>query len=233
MNVTKHGRSRHPSSPLSSGRKRFGPGRSPCARARGFTLLELLVVVLIAVGLIFFLSALYQTVGRTMVMLDNVENEWRAEQFIRRQYLLAHRASVDFDLFEAAGDTLSFVSYKSARHGEHGPPTLVRYRFAPEEARLVYQERSLPAWWQRSSSLNFSALLSEPDGWWEETALHQVGSVSFSYLAPGIDSDRWREIWDNRKALPQLVRVRIERARESRDVVLETGVLSFFTPSGF
>ena len=38
---------------------------------------------------------------------------------------------------------------------------------------------------------------------------------------------------NNRKALPQLVRVRIERARESRDVVMETGVLSFSTPSGF
>ncbi len=133
------------------------------ARVHGFTLLELLVVVLISVALIVFLSSLYRTVGRTVVMLDNIEDEWRTEQFMRRQYLLAHRASVDFDLFEGTRDSLSFVSYKSARHGEHGPPMLVRYRFAPEEARLVYQERSLPAWWQRSSSLNFSALLSEPD----------------------------------------------------------------------
>jgi len=199
----------------------------------GFTLLELLVVVLISVALIAFLSSLYRTVGRTVVVLDNIEDEWRTEQFMRRQYLLAHQASVDFDLFEGTRDSLSFVSYKSARHGEHGPPVLVRYQFAPEEARLVYRERPLPPWWQGSRSLNFSSLLTAQDGWWEETALRQVGSVGFRYLVPGIDSDPWREDWNNRKALPQLVRVRIERARESRDVVMETGVLSFSTPSGF
>jgi len=205
----------------------------PIPRARGFTLLELLVVVSVSIVLVAMLAGLYRMVGRTAVTLANAKGEWGAEQFLRRQYLVVHPATLALDLFRGHKDALGFVSYRSARHGENGPPVLVRYEYEPSRKRLVYRERDLPPWWGEDARLSLRQRLDAPDAWWEDTAFYQVDGVDFRYLDSITNTLRWREQWEDKTSLPPVIQLDITRLGERKAVVLETEVLSFFMPSGY
>jgi prepilin-type N-terminal cleavage/methylation domain-containing protein len=206
------------------------------SRSRGFTLLEMLVVVLLSLVLIGLLTTLYQMVGRTLITLQSHESSWIAEQFLRRQYLAVHPATVDEDLFAGGPTSMSFVSRKSARYGEHGPPVWVRYRYVPAEGRLEYREHDLLPWWETEGANPFPERPSwDKRVWWEDTIFAGVQSAEFSYFSPDAQQVQWQWLtqWHRTAAIPQLVRIQFSVAGERRMVVLETGVLSSFMPSGY
>lgn len=202
-------------------------------RCSGFTLLELLVVVSISTLIIATLTALYRMTTRTAVTLTHSEDEWGAEQFLRRQYMLVHPATLDLGLFEADEDSLAFVSYKSARHGENGPPVLARYRYQALENRLAYQEQDLPAWWETRGADLARRLLEKTDGGWTDIAFYQVDRAEFGFLVRTPDRVRWQRRWNDRKTLPQLIKLEMQRLGEQRVLIIENAVLFYSTPSGY
>ena len=205
----------------------------PCQPAGGFTLVELLVVILIATTLVVFLTALYRMVGRTAVGLSKMGDEWTASQFMRRQYLLLHPATLDFGLFRGNETELAFVSYVSARHGETGPPVLVRYRYEPDRGRLLYEEADLPPWWQDNAPSLNEQLFALIGDWWQDTVYVQIDSLRFGYAAPALTGNQWQTRWDQSNSEPQLVRIELTRLGTRRSLVLETGVLSSSMHSGY
>lgn len=202
-------------------------------RSAGFSLLELLVVIAVSAVLIVLLNQIYRVVARSTTGVGSVAQAWSSEQFMRRQYLLQHAATTHFNLFEGRAGTLRFVSNKSARHGEHGAPVIVRYHFDVERNRLVVYERDLPPWWDDAAALRIARAANDEQGWWQDTVLIGVAAARFSYRTTGVAQEEWQTQWDTPGTAAPLVRIELSHSGHERVIVLEAAALSFSTPSGF
>ena len=122
------------------------------SKARGFTLLELLVVVAVSAALIALLGLVYRQVQRTGQGLGAAESDWQVQVFLRRQIAARDERFDPLALNEGDTTSLRLVSRYSAAHAMAGPPVLAHYLFLPNQERLVYRETPLPPWWTDGQS---------------------------------------------------------------------------------
>jgi len=202
-------------------RARAGSTRS----IAGFTLVEVLVVVVVSTGIILALTLLYRTTGRAAQALQENQGDWAAEQFLRAQMRAIAADKLALELFSGKADEVVFVSRRGAAAGFDGPPVLARYRLDAEN-RVTYAELPLPGWWRGEDrvpadalrrSLEDLALVPTP-------LLAGTDNFSFAYRDPGVEA-RWLARWNEPSRLPALVRVSFTRAGRAEEIVLETGYL--------
>jgi len=194
--------------------------------SRGFTLVEVLVVVSISAALILMLTLLYRTAGRATAALQTNRADWNTEQFIRSQGRTMAPQPRALELFVGRRHELAFVTFRSAAAGHDGPPVFVRYRYDPESGRLTYQERRVPQWWRSAEPYSVILLLREfDDGKPVPIDLYRgIDELAFAYHGPAREA-RWQERWDERAQLPVLVRLQLRRAGRTEEILLETGNL--------
>lgn len=201
----------------------------PRFRRRGFTLIEILVVVTISAAIVMALSLLYRTTGRAAVALQTNQGDWSTEQFLRGQLRDLPMDRFSLAAFDGRRETLLFLTRRSALASHDGAPVVVRYRYDAARARLEYQERPAPAWWRDVPSADgrYSAILLFREfegGKPVPTLLLQgVEDLSFAYRAAGRDA-RWTERWDDPKQMPALVRMQFRRGGKPVELVMEAGM---------
>jgi prepilin-type N-terminal cleavage/methylation domain-containing protein len=203
------------------------------SKARGFTLLELLVVVAVSAALIALLGLVYRQVQRTGQGLGAAESDWQVQVFLRRQIAARDERFDPLALNEGDTTSLRLVSRYSAAHAMAGPPVLAHYLFLPNQERLVYRETPLPPWWTdgqsavafRSATLADATLTSN-----EQVLLAGVTALRFAY-GDGSDTG-WRDSWllfaDSEP--PPLVRLRFDRLGSPVEWMMPTRHLRYALP---
>lgn len=194
--------------PLAGRQVKSGSGR----RARGFTLLELLVA-LVLFGLIAVLLLGGLRFGARVWEAGVASNErafevQMAQTFIRRQLSRA-RAPVPVEgrespyfPFEGTREAVGFVSTLPAHLSVGG---LHRLSFYVTEASG--RKRLMVSWRLLQDEADGGA---QNDGE-EFLLLDRVEGVEFSYLGRDKEGEPgWRESWEDEQRLPALVRMRVE-----------------------
>ena len=115
----------------------------------GFTLIEILVVLVISVGLVITMGLLFRAVAHTTLILRGGNDEWALQSRLREQ--LRHVLTLpDEALFRGDRNEVTFATWKSQRDGHTGKPVIVQYRHEPRERVVYYRESEFPAWWPTS-----------------------------------------------------------------------------------
>ncbi|WP_031433495.1 type II secretion system protein GspJ [Methylomarinum vadi] len=196
---------------------------------KGFSLLELLVVITISSALIIFLSQLHRMVGHAAQTLFSNNDDWLFERFARKQFWHLDSNLLTSELTHWHRDEIIFVSRYSARYALDGPPALVRYHLDDSKNAIVYTETLLPPWWDgQLERFRHRDLFQASEGQWQSNALTQVEDFSFSFF----NGTRWGDTWDSGEQLPALVKMQFSKGGMHTELVLETKALSFSIPSG-
>lgn len=208
---------------------------SHLARQTGFTLIEVLIALSLAMGAIVLGVALYRTVGQATQGGRNAEREWVTEQFLRAQAVAADHAAIKRrSLARKASFEFGFVTRRSAQWGEDGPPVLAVWRYRPLDGSLQYHEAALPPWWpeDRPPQAAYDDLANRSGpGTWDGPIFPDVASVQFAYW------NERRQTWDSDDADPSalapVVRMALRHAGAERVYAFATkGALSSFSSSG-
>lgn len=118
----------------------------PCRRPRGFTLIEILVVLVISVGLVITMALLFRAVARTTVLLRGGNEEWLLQSQLREQ--LRHVLIVPSEPpLSGNQKEVMFTTWRSQRDGHRGKPVIAQYRYEASEHTVYYRESEMPAWW--------------------------------------------------------------------------------------
>ena len=203
---------------------------------RGFTLLELLISMSIAMTLILLSSELYQAVNRFGNQRLNTLRDFGAEQFVRNQYEFADSALNErLQAVIIRRDELSFISRRSAQWGLEQRPVLVTYKFNAATNTIAYTEQGLGAWWGRSEEVMRAELenlrYNTVSDSYKNTIFTNVEEFKMQFW----DSvkRRWINEWSERKSIPPIARLTIKQLNETREIVLAGGVLSWSSVYGF
>lgn len=189
--------------------------KSSCAArtGSGFTLIETLVVLVISVGLVILMTALYRSVGLAAIALGGNDKEWLFQDQLRRQ--LRHG-------FAPPGKTarpisgkatqLLLLTWSGRQNGLAGRPVLAEYHYRPTTRDLVYRELDLPAWWSDfpANGHRLDRLASELNGVREHKLLTGIDGFGFRYHANGRAAIHWDDSVDVGEPAP-LVEVQFER----------------------
>ena len=195
------------------------------SRAGGFTLVEILIVMVICIGLVALVTGLYRSVAQSALALRSGGHEWSAQRQMRDQLLhLFVVSQITGRSVEGAATELTVFSWQSRASGTSGKPVLAHYRYDEPNRVLYYQEQVLPAWWEGAafdlSPLKYEALQSKPS-----QLLTGVEDLSFRFLpadATDIKSQQWRPTWTQESKVPRLVELRFSRAGRSYTLWFET-----------
>jgi len=204
-------------------------------RCRGFTLLEILVVLVLASGIIVALAQLYGTVATAGILLRSGNSDFAAEQFMRRQTLQAFSLETRPFQFHAERDVLLFSTRHSLVSGIHGAPVVAYYFFDRSRRALIYREAPAPPWWQASgqgqTSLqapptptieaqlgNFRSGtgVSEP-----QTVLYGITNLEWAFLTGLATDNIWLDRWTFTDKKPALLRLRYWRGGAMQELVFE------------
>jgi general secretion pathway protein J len=193
--------------------------RSPFAKRRGFTLLELMIALTLLALLTAVLFGSVRLVGRSTdggeAKVEAASSMRLAEEFLRAnleaQHPLRMRKLVDWPLlFVGAGDELRYASELPARVAGGG---IWFYRLAvhADEARApLVLERIVPD----------LAADARPEFANAERSILAEGIASLKLGYYGRDADAalaaaptWRERWDDTQRLPMLIRIDVTPKR--------------------
>jgi len=192
-------------------------------KQNGFTLLEMVIVIALSAIVIIYLAQLQKMTGRVSIALKTVENDWNAQQFIRKQ--IWHIKSLPFNeqlKFTGEADQFQFITRYSAQHGNHGPYILANYQYHSGKQRLQYQEAELSNYWHPQHSINQQQTL-------ELTALQQIKKLQIYYQ----DSlQNWIQQW-HEDTPPTLIKISYNKGGQAQSLILETQVLSYSMHSGY
>ncbi len=201
---------------------------------KGFTLLELLVVVTISAALILLLSRLYWMVGKASGSLNNVQNDWLLDQFMRNQIYALDQKYIGQGAFHGEPQRLRFVTRHSASNGAAGVLTLSEYNYDEFQEELRYRERVLPPWW--NDQLNGSDAIQQVfnsgkvRNWWSDVALTRVTELRFSYSAGKLNE--WVNRWQETTQVPALIKLEYQYAGQLHQTILQPMALSSYMRSG-
>ena len=195
-------------------------------RCSGFTLIETLVVLVICVGLVGLMGALYRSVGISAVSLRSGQQEWLLQRQLREQALhLLVTAKSPLTALAGKETELRMTSWQSKAAGLDGKPVLLSYRYDSAQKTLYYRERPLPPWWERAGApLDAARLESEvlaSPAWKTLTGLDQL---AFHYLpqeATDLRPDSWLSEW-RQEIPPRLVRLSFTKADRHYSLLFET-----------
>jgi prepilin-type N-terminal cleavage/methylation domain-containing protein len=210
-------------------------------RTRGFTLVEILVVLAISAGLVLLMASLYRTAGKTLQSLRGISKEWNLQHQLREQlgHLMLDNTNGLVGL-QGRQDTLYLTTWYSRQAGMSGKPVLAMYRHNPEKRSIDYAEWTLPPWWDNRSNLQ-SGLLPDltqlanslaPAGIERDSLTLASGIVGFRLryfdtknLTPNIQS--WEDRWQPAAAgPPSLVSIEMERSDTTFSLIAETRAVS-------
>lgn len=187
--------------------------RRDSRRHGGFTLIEVLVVMLICVGIVLLMGGLYKSVGQAALALRVGQQEWGAQRQLKGQLLHLFQPP-GLGLTPLRGDEreLYAVTWQSRRDGLNGKPVLAYFRYDATRRVLDYAELPLPAWWGEAVS---------PRDWRAEARAAPAAplvtgaeNLRFLYLpADAVDSlpEHWLSDW-NADPPPKLLRLDFTKA---------------------
>lgn len=206
---------------------RVRPPRPAAKRgARGFTLIETVVVAAICVGLVALMTVLYQAVGTSAQALRAGQQEWLVQRQLRGQlrHLFVVRDAPVKPVSGAANE-LVFCSWRSRAQALNGMPVLVYFRYDERERALYYHELPLPAWWSaQAASWNADRLRAEALATRAVKVMAAVDDVRFLFLPEGAADpgpDGWAREWRGDKA-PRLVQMNFTKAGRTYSIWFET-----------
>lgn len=216
-----------------SARGNAAPGQTPAGAARtrhaarGFTLIEILVVLLICVGLVTLVAALYRSVGKSAIALRGGEQEWKLQQQMRGQMLHLFMKPAAFPAVSGRPAEIYFASWHSGAAAMDGKPVLAYYQYVASERTLYYREHALPFWGQGAAPApapGLSDILPGVRAAPSRKILTGVESLTFSYLqkgAPDMRPEHWGHEWQNLEA-PLLIQIQFNKAGRNYSILFET-----------
>ena len=205
------------------------PDRRP-ARVRngmaGFTLIEIMVVLLICLGLVTLMTTLYRSVGKSAIALRGGQQEWKTQQQMREQLLhLFPLKSAALPPIVGHPAEIYFTGWQSGATALDGKPVLGYYHYVASERVLYYQEQPLPPWWQGvKSTYELSGMQSEVRAAPSRKMLTGVESLAFVYLQKGVadmHSEYWAQEWQDPE-MPKLIQLQFTKAGRSYTILFET-----------
>lgn len=192
----------------------------------GFTLIEVMVVLLICLGLVTLMTTLYQSVGKSAIALQGGQQEWNMQQQLREQLL--HLFSIPSNVSHpVAGQSaeLYLASWQSGADAASGKPVLGYYHYVANERTLYYQENPLPAWWlDNAPAFNPSRLQLDVRAMPSRKMLTGVDSLAFVYLKKGaadVRPEHWAREWQDSVA-PKIIQLQFIKAGRNYTIWLET-----------
>jgi prepilin-type N-terminal cleavage/methylation domain-containing protein len=206
------------------------PGRHGMS---GFTLIEIMVVLIICLGLVTLMTTLYQSVGKSAIALRGGQQEWEVQQQMREQILHLLHVPANANNFQAnvivpvAGQSaeLYLASWQSGADASSGKPVLGYYHYVAAERVLYYQETPLPAWWQNNNAVLIPAQIQlDARAMPSRKVLTGVDSLEFVYLKKGA-ADMSREYWESNwhdPLSPALIQLQFNKAGRNYTIWFET-----------
>lgn len=202
--------------------------RYACRRESGFTLIEIMVVLVICLGLVALMTSLYRSVGKSAIALRGGHQEWAAQQQLREQF--QHLAYMPGDRLQPVvglGMELYLLDWQSKAASLDGKPVFVRYHYNSGERTLYYQEYPLPAWWEntlaaRNAMPKDAEILAAPSN----KVLTGVEALSWSYLPATAPDTRvlwWLNEW-RQKEPPKLIQLQFSKSGHRYTVLFDTRV---------
>lgn len=186
------------------------PGRR-FSDAPGFTLIEILVVLLLCLGIVAIITQVYRATGKTLQSLGGAEKEWYLQQDLRQQ---AHALLLDPQnpalKVEGHPQQLYLPTWQSRRTGRDGKPVLARYTLDQGARTLAYQEIPLPAWWSPDKTrLDTRYLAQDMPVAADTILLRGLEDGQFSYLENAetfTEAGNWTGTWE-KDSPPQLIKL--------------------------
>ena len=194
--------------------------------ARGFTLIETLVVVAISAGLVALMTSLYRAVGTSALALRSGQQEWLAQRQVRSQlqHLFTLRDS-PLRAVSGASSELYFLSWRSRSRGTDGEPALAYLHYDAAARELRYHELPLPAWWPpQAAELDPGRLQESVRAARGVKLMTAVDELRFLFLAEGAADPQlegWVDEWRAEKA-PRLIQMKFNRAGRAYSIWFET-----------
>lgn len=188
--------------------------------ARGFTLVETLVVMTICAGLVALVAVLYKAVATSAQALRGGQQEWLAQRQLRGQLqrlFVVPKAPLKAVTGEAR--ELYLCSWQSRAQGLDGMPAMAYLRYDESAKTLYYHELPLPAWWSAQAATWSAARLQEAVRAAQGIKLMTaVEDLRFLYFADGTADpqleEAWMPEWRADKA-PRLIRINFTKAGRS------------------
>jgi len=190
----------------------------------GFTLIEIMVVLVICLGLVTLMTTLYQSVGKSAIALRGGQQEWNVQQKMREQLL--HLFNIPA-IPSVAGQSseLYLASWQSGADAASGKPVLGYYHYVAKERALYYQENPLPAWWQDNvPAFDLSQLRLDVRATPSRKILTGIDSLAFVYLKKGAADMRpeyWERNWQD-PAAPALIQLQFTKAGRNYTIWFDT-----------
>jgi prepilin-type N-terminal cleavage/methylation domain-containing protein len=200
--------------------------RAPYPNARGFTLIEILVVLVLSLGMVMTVTQIYRATGRTMISLKGGLKEWQLQDELRAQVRALILPKVASELqVKGSRSELYLPSWKSRQVGHNGKPVLARYTIDTSTRRISYQEIPLIPWWgsvtlgRNSTRYLADQMLRDQD----ITLLTGTEDAQFHYLGNAEDFNNpgaWQDNWE-KPVPPQLIKLSFGRGGRNYEIWLE------------
>lgn len=181
----------------------------------GFTLIETLVVMVISVGLVILVAALYRSVGQATLSLRGGHPEWAVQTLLRDQ--LANGFHIgESPWVSGTAHEITILTWKGRATGLDGKPMVAQYRFESSEGALIYREAPLPAWWNGNALPTLQQLAADVRTATPSKLVGAVESLEIGYVpadATDLDPKQWRASWQEAIS-PKLIVLRFKRIRD-------------------
>lgn len=190
-------------------------------RPRGFTLIEILVVLVISVGLVITMALLFRAVARTTVLLRGSNDEWALQTQLREQlrHVLILRGEPPLN-----GDQkeVTFTTWRSVRDRHNGKPVIAQYRYEASERIVYYRESEMPAWWPASPKTAENRLrLQKAHETRLATGIDDLRLQFAAAEATDLDLAKLETSWQQPE-MPRLMQLSFTRAERPYVLYLET-----------
>ena len=195
--------------------------------ARGFTLIETLVVMALCAGLVALIAVLYRSVGTSAQALRGGQQEWLVQREVRAQLQnLFVAPKSPLKALSGASKELYFCSWQSRAQALNGMPAMVYFRYDEAERALYYHELPLPAWWSaQAAAWNAARMQDAVRNSPGIKLMTAVDGLQFRFLAecaadPHL-AQRWAAEWREDKA-PRLIQMNFTKAGRSYSIWFAT-----------
>ena len=193
--------------------------------AGGFTLIEILVVLVISVGLVITMGLLFRAVAQTTLILRGGNDEWALQSRLREQ--LRHILTLPGEApLSGAPREVTFTTWKSQRDGHSGKPVIAQYRYAAGERIVYYREVELPAWWPVPPK--FSELRSRLEQTPQTRVAAGIDELRFQFVgaeALDLQTSNLQASWQKLEP-PQILLLEFTRAARPYSLYLATRALA-------